>query len=531
MLRIFLSVWCLMLTLTSFAWKVAPSNSPTPIEKIKSDVKELCSPRYEGRLSGTNGESLSANFIERRFKSIGINGYKNKYQWAYNFKGGMTIGKDAYFKIANKSISIGQDVIFLPYANGNKLNGLAMPKVYEPNNVWLVPISTLNVNSTNSPQKLLYEFATKCVGQEASSIIFLNDMDNTQDLNMQNIENYTPISIPVAFLNYKAYKEHILPNLKKDWIDIDATLGYENTSGVSNNVIACIDNKAPFYVVVAAHYDHLGNMGVLYPGANDNASGVAALLSLAEQVKFYGLKRFNYVFVAFSGNEFDFQGVKGFLQQNEFLLNNITCYINLDMVGRIDDKKQLFLTGVGTSPFWGTIIQRANTSFSLQIDSCGKSYNDISLFYEKNIPVLNISSGYNQDYKRYTDTEDKINYNGIFDVVNFTYKIISEIDKQTKLIFNQTGDNFKYLSKLKNDIGILHDFSFNQNGCRVATTLPNSKADKAGIISGDIILKIGSFNIIDVDDYVEALSKSTPGKEVMIIVKRNKIDYKFFVTL
>ncbi len=99
------------------------------------------------------------------------------------------------------------------------------------------------------------------------------------------------------------------------------------------------------------------------------------------------------------------------------------------------------------------------------------------------------------------------------------------------MIFNQTGDNFKYLSKLKNDIGILHDFSFNQNGCRVATTLPNSKADKAGIISGDIILKIGSFNIIDVDDYVEALSKSTPGKEVMIIVKRNKIDYKFFVTL
>ncbi|HMN32038.1 MAG: M28 family peptidase [Chitinophagaceae bacterium] len=531
MIRISFLFICVFAVFNSFAWKVAPSNIPTPSEKIRFDIKELCSSQYEGRLSGTNGEELSAKYIEKRFKTIGINGYKNKYQWAYNFKGGTTIGKDAYFKIANKSINIGQELIFLPYSNGNKMSGLAMPKVYEPNNVWLVPISTLNLNSTYSPQKLLYEFASKCVTKEASSILFLNDVDATQDLNMQGLENFTPIAIPVAFLNFKAYKEHIIPNLKSDWIDINASLGYESVSGVSNNVIACIDNKAPFYVIVASHYDHLGNMGVLYPGADYNASGVAAMLALAEQVKNYGLKRFNYLFVAFSGNEFDFQGARGFIQQNEFLNNSITGMINLEMVGRLDDKKQLYLTGVGSSPFWGSSIQKANTNFLLHIDSSGNGYNDIRLFYEKNIPVLNISSGYTQDYKRYTDTEDKMNYNGIVDIVNFTFKIIADIDRQTKLIFNQTNDNFKFLSKLKNDIGVLHDFSFNQNGCRVATTLPNSKADKAGIMSGDVILKIGSFTIIDIDDYVEALSKSTVGKEMTIVVKRNKVDYKFFIAL
>ncbi|MBK8143607.1 MAG: PDZ domain-containing protein [Bacteroidetes bacterium] len=78
---------------------------------------------------------------------------------------------------------------------------------------------------------------------------------------------------------------------------------------------------------------------------------------------------------------------------------------------------------------------------------------------------------------------------------------------------------------------MVHDFSFNQNGCRVATTLPGSKAAKAGILSGDVLIKIGAFPIIAVEDYIESLNKSTPGKEVTIIVKRGKMDYKFFVVL
>ena len=206
--------------------------------------------------------------------------------------------------------------------------------------------------------------------------------------------------------------------------------------------------------------------------------------------------------------------------------------INLDQVGRYDNnKKELFINGIGTSPTWLPLVQKTNKGFVLQIDSSGLGYGDYNLFYYKNIPVLNVSTGFNDDYNRVSDDESKINYNGIFEITAYVYRMLAELDKQTKLIFNQTKNIFPELNKLKSDIGIVHDLTFNQNGCRVATTLPGSKVANAGMLSGDIILKIGAFNIIDFDDFIEAMTKTKPGIETTFIVKRGKTDYKFFVVL
>ena len=206
--------------------------------------------------------------------------------------------------------------------------------------------------------------------------------------------------------------------------------------------------------------------------------------------------------------------------------------INLDMVGRYDNnKKELFISGTGTSPVWMPLLQKVNKGYIFQVDSSGVGYGDYNAFYYKNIPVLNVSTGFNDDYNRVTDDETKINYSGIADISAYVFRLVSELDKQTKLIFNLTKDLMPELKKLKSDIGIIHDLTFNQNGCRIATTLPESKAAKAGMLNGDVIIKIGAFNIIDMDDYIEALSKSPAGKETTIIARRGKTDYKFFVVL
>ena len=516
-----------------FAKKPEPNKEDnTPFAKINNDVRTLCSAEYGGRLAGTPGEDLSATYIQNRFKSIGILPYKNKYEWEFDFKGGARIGNNAYFNIFDNKLTIGTDVIFLPYGKGNDIKGFALPNVNEPDNVWLIPISKLNLLSSNSPQKLLYEFASNCASKKANAIVFLNDVNISQDLTMMNLNTFESLNIPIVFMNYKAYQSYIKPNLKKDWIEVEAKMGYENVNILSKNVIASIDNKAPFNIVIAAHYDHLGNQGVLYQGADNNASGVAALLSVAEMVKNYGLKRFNYIFIAFSGTEFDLQGSKAFIQQNDYLLNNISCMINLDKVGRYDAiKKNIFINGVGTSPIWMPTLAKINKGFNLNIDSTGVGYGDYNSFYYKNIPVLNISTGYNDDYNRPSDDEKKINYQGIFEVSSYTYRLLSELDKQTKLIFNKTKEIVPDLDKLKTDIGIIHELTYNQNGCRIATTLPGSKADKAGMLSGDVLVKIGAFPIIDFEDYIEALTKTTKGVETTFIVKRDKKEYKFFLVL
>ncbi len=526
---LFLSIF---ISLQSFVKKIDDKPDNSPASKIKNDIAFLCSEICEGRLTGSNGEKEAANYIESRFKAMNIAPYKNKYQWDFTYKGGSRLGANAYFKIFENKLAIGADIIFLPYGKGNTVMGSAMPNVNEPDNVWLIPISKLKLNTTNSPQKILHDYAEQCAQQSASAVLYLNDLDATQDLTMLNLNSFEQVNIPVVFMNAKAYQSHIKPNLKSDWIEVDGKLGYENSNQIGRNVIAYIDNKAPFSIVVAAHYDHIGNTGSLYKGANNNASGVAALLSVAEMAKAYNLKRFNYYFIALSGHENDMQGSKAFIQQNEFIMNNISCMINLDQVGRLENSKmEVYLNGVGTSPTWGGVVQKVNKGFSLQLDSSGVGYGEYNAFYYKNIPVLNISTGFTDDYNRVSDDENKVNANGVFDIASFSYRILAELDKQTKLIFNHTKDIMPALKKVKSDIGVVHDFSFNQNGCRVATTLPGSKAAKAGILSGDVLIKIGAFPIIDVEDYIESLNKSTPGKEVTIIVKRGKMEYKFFVVL
>jgi hypothetical protein len=174
---------------------------------------------------------------------------------------------------------------------------------------------------------------------------------------------------------------------------------------------------------------------------------------------------------------------------------------------------------------------KANKGYTFNADSSGVGYSDYNAFYYKNIPVLNISTGFTDDFKRVSDNETNINYGGILEVAGFTFRIVAELDKQTKMIFNLTKSSMPALNKLKTDIGVIHDFTFNQNGCRVATTEPESKAAKAGMLRGDVILKIGAFTIIDIDDYIEAMTKSASGKEVTIVVKRGKVDYKFFVVI
>lgn len=509
-----------------------PKEDNTALTKIKNDINTFCSALFEGRLTGSKGDSLTANYIESRFKQIAISPYKGRYQWDYFFKGSAKVGSGAFFNVQYKPLNIGNEVIILPFGKGVTISGKVLPYVDEPNNIWMIPCSKLNLRSTNEPQKLLYEYAKRCENNSVTAIVFFNDIAEDLDMEANTSMPYESVTMPVVYINHKAYLTFVKPYMKKDWIDIYAKLGYENTTINTQNIIGYIDNKALYNIVIAAHYDHLGNMGVLYKGADNNASGVAGLLSLAEMIKAYGLKRYNYIFVTHSGYETDMQGIKSFLKQNEFILSNIACFVNLNMIGRFNNVQQdIYLSGIGTSPVWMPAILKSNKNYKLHIDSTGTGWGAYRLFYAKEIPVLNISTGYHDDYMRATDDEKKINIQGIADIASFTYRIIAEIDKQNKPLCTKVQDEYGKIAALKSDLGIIHDFSYDQNGCKVACTLPGSKAAKAGILSGDVIVKMGTFNIIDTDDYVDAIKKSTIGKEITIMVKRNNTEFKFFITL
>jgi aminopeptidase YwaD len=504
----------------------------SPIGKLKKDIEYLASDELEGRMAGSKGETLAANYIEKRFAEIGIPSYKgSKYQWDFTIKDGKRVGSNAYFKINDIKLTIGSDIIPMPYGSGDRIKGAALPFVEEENNVWMISMKSIKADASNRPFKVLYEKANACIKNGATAIVFFNDIAPVNDINIINHPKFESLSVPVVVVNHKAYLNTIQPNMKKDWIDIDAKMGYEDANMTGKNVIAMIDNNAPLTIVVTAHYDHLGINGEIFNGANNNASGVASLLAIAEMIKLNNLKQYNYLFIAFSGSKFNNQGAISFLQANKTAFN-YDCLIDLNMLGRFNKVvKSLFVTGVGTSTVWGSLLNKNNKGFVLKIDSAGIGYGAYSLFYKKSVPLLSFSTGYSNDFAKPTDDAIKINYTSQVEINNFIYKIISDLDKMPRISFTETFNMAEKLENLKNDLGFIPDYSFPDNGIRIATCLTNKLADKAGLEAEDIIIQISDFRIIDFDDYIEAMNKSEKGKEVSITVKRGKNEFKFFVVL
>lgn len=503
----------------------------SPADRLKRDVEYLASPNTEGRLTGTKGEALAADYIEGRFRAQGIPPYKSKYQWEFSTKTGMRLGNDAFFKMLDHDLEIGKELIVLPYGRGNTLRGYTMPRVYEEGNVWMISLQDMRVRESSDPQKALYEKARASIAAGASAVVFYNDEDVFQDLNQINLTHFEALSKPVCLINYQAWQAHGRAAMKQDWIVLEARLGLEDASVTGHNVAAMIDNRAPFTVIVGAHFDHLGTFGGKFRGADDNASGIAALLMLAEMTKQSDIKNYNFLFVAFSGKEQGLQGSKAFLQQNEFFAPNIVAMFDLDMVGRMTPTRDVYISGVGTAAQWADMLQMMNRGFVLHMDSSGYGYSDYTTFYQRKIPVLRFSTGYHDDYMKATDEPSKLNYVGQYDLISYIFRVIEETDRRTRPIFQQTNDVLSKLEKQKSDLGIIPDFSFNENGIRAAACIPNRTAAKSGMLSGDVITKIGPFNIVDFDDYMEALRKSEPGREITVIVRRGKNDYKFFVVL
>jgi len=524
-----------LLLLASFlghAQKASDKPDPSPIFKLKKDVEFLASDDLEGRLAGSKGESMAANYIEQRFKEIKVDPYKGKYQWTFTIKDGQRVGSQAYFKVNDTKLSIGNEMIPMPYGKGDRIKGLALPFVDEPDNVWLISLRSVKIEGNNSPFKPLYERAKEAIKKGANAVVFFNDIDPGKDITIINHPKYEMLTVPVVMLNNKAYLNTIKPNMKKDWIDVDGKWGYEDANLTARNVLAMIDNKAAETIVLTANYDHMGVGAEIYNGANNNASGVASLLALAEMIRTGGLKQYNYLFLALSGSQFGNIGAITFLHENGRMGNNFSSLIDLNMLGRMNvATRALYINGVGTSPTWGTILQRNGKQFALKIDSAGVGYGSYSLFYKKNIPLLSFSTGYTSDFSKPDDDAIKINYSGQAEITGFIYKIITELDRMPKPLFTETFNMAERIENLKNDLGIIPDYSFMDDGIKVATCLTNKQADKAGIQAEDVIIQIAEFSILDFDDYVVAMTKLDKGREVQVVVKRGKNQFKYFVTL
>jgi hypothetical protein len=285
-------------------------------------------------------------------------------------------------------------------------------------------------------------------------------------------------------------------------------------------------------IIIGAHYDHLGygEFGSLYRGdtprihngADDNASGTAGLIELAQ---YFGKNRpiTDILFLAFSGEEMGLLGSAHYVEEPTVDLDNALAMINLDMIGRMEDDK-LIIFGAGTTADWVDILTIANTdSLDLNIVTDGTGASDHTSFYYKNIPVLHYFTDTHSDYHRPSDDVEYINHEGIVASMNHLTRVIEyldTIDKDQMVFIESPGQQRQSMRLEGPTLGVLPDYGFDGKGMKITGTSSGGPGDTSGLQSGDVIIGIGDMMFEDIYGYMEALNAHEKGQLTTITIVR-----------
>ncbi|HEX5708482.1 MAG TPA: M20/M25/M40 family metallo-hydrolase, partial [Pyrinomonadaceae bacterium] len=343
----------------------------------------------------------------------------------------------------------------------------------------------------------------------------------------------------------------------------------------AHNVVGILHGTDPKLkdeaILVGAHYDHLGRGGQgslaaregdVHHGADDNASGTAALLELARLLAGERARlRRTVVFVAFGGEEEGLLGSKHYAEHPAHALDATAAMINMDMVGRLRDEK-LMVAGVGTAAEWRDLVERANANLSVKVNAAGADASsgaregtpivvatngqvvataksaprfalslsedgfgpsDHSSFYAKRVPVLFLFTGTHEDYHKPSDTAERINYEGLARITSFVRRIAYELqDAERRPTFTTAKVEATARSTgFRVYLGTVPSYGESTDGMRLAAVREGSPAEKAGLREGDKIVRLAGREVRNVYDYTNALSEMKAGQEYEAEVVRD----------
>ena len=314
--------------------------------------------------------------------------------------------------------------------------------------------------------------------------------------------------------------------------DISIEVVLKETVVEGQNLIAEVDNGKENTIIIGAHYDHLGwgDEGSLYRGepeihngADDNASGTAGLLELARTFSKSNDDNYNYLFIAFSGEEKGLLGSNAFAKSDLLEPSKINYMINMDMIGRLDEQGKIAVYGTGTSPRWNSLLEENSCKdITIKTSESGVGRSDHTSFYLQDIPVLHFFTGAHSDYHKPTDDADKINYEGLATVVTYIENLINDLNDEEKIEFTKTktGES-KKAPRFSVTLGVVPDYLFADEGMRIDGVNDGAPAYNSGMQKGDVVVKLGEINITDMMSYMRALGHFSKGDKSKATVIRD----------
>ncbi len=524
---------------------------PLTDDQLKASLKEhisaLASDAFEGRETGSHGEQLASDYIVSKFKEIGLKpmGTK-KFLQEFTFTEGADLGKSTQLYVNARSYELGKDFFPLQYSGNGIVTGyiarmgygIYAPMLkyddYNGKVNFAKKIFLLNASSPdgNNPHGKYGDYDLKQRVEYAKSrgaigVIFINPDTAVDDPKADFMHKFTSSTIPVIFVTGNAAK------ILKDSVVTNCTVGVEikKIEKTGHNVIGYLDNKASNTIVIGAHYDHLGFGGegslyrgerAIHNGADDNASGTAALIEIARRLKSSNDKKNNYLFIAFSGEEKGLLGSNYFVKHPTVDLKKVNYMINMDMVGRLKpDEKTLIVYGTGTSVKWNTVLDTIEEGIKIKRTESGVGPSDHTSFYLDSIPVLHFFSGTHSDYHKPSDDEALINYEGEMSIIKIILRTVDKLNDAGKLAFVKTKDDSNEdAPRFKVTLGVIPDYAFEGEGMRIDGVSEGRPASKAGLLKGDVVIQLGEHAVTDMTSYMKALGKFSKGETTKVKVKR-----------
>jgi aminopeptidase YwaD len=531
---------------------IAQINSLKTINSLKEHIYTLADDSMGGRNTGTTGEDMAIKYISIFYQHLGLTpmgtqGFTQPFEFNYGVKyngnnslsvNGVKIELDkSYFpltssgsgKVSGKSIYAGYgiDASDITYNDYKKIKS---------GGIFVIDLGSPDAENAHSKYYPYTDINTKiqtAINHDASALIFINsDTANVDDIKKDFTKNSPKKSIPIIFINSRNTSK--LDFKKTNQIQLEVNL--ETIRRTGKNIIAYLNNNAPTTIVIGAHFDHLGlghdgnslyaGPEEIHNGADDNASGTAAVMELARWATNSTSKNNNYLFINFSGEELGLLGSKYFVEHATIDTSKINYMINMDMIGRYRSEKGMEISGIGTSPYAFDFIRRLTyDSLKIKIGEQGPGPTDHTSFYYANIPVINLFTGTHEDYHKPSDDAEKINYEKESSIIQLITMMIDTLNNKGTLPFSKTKEQDNGdVPSFKVRLGIIPDYMYENPGLRVDGVSDNQPAQKGGLVKGDVITQIDSYPIPDIMAYMKALSMFQKGDKVKIKYKRDNIE-------
>lgn len=600
------AVWRLLGVLLLAVCLAAATPAPTAVgpadaQRYVNDIKTLTLAKMEGRGEGTKGLVRAEHMLAERYKSVGLEpAGKKGFLEAFTVTTGAKLkGKNHLLVQIGESkteLKLDQEYVPFSFSFSGEASGplvfagygataeefgyddyggidvkdkIAVVLRYEP--------SGFAAKSGNQGLTTHAQFITKAINAHnhgAKGLILVNGKlgDGEEDLLTRFGSVSGPENVGILFAqvkntvaeewfraagkSLKDAQEQINAGNKPASFAFPETLrgslaiGIENTHAKVNNVLAYLSGKTDEYVILGAHYDHLGRgnfdslapsqIGQIHPGADDNASGTAGLLELARLLApLKGQLKRGILFASFAGEELGLLGSAAWVKEPTKPLAKAVAMLNMDMIGRIKDNK-VFIGGVGTGSTFQKVLEQAHDDSQLKFEYSQSGYasSDHTSFVAKKIPVLFFFSGLHSDYHKPSDTWEKINGEAAARLLNVvasaTVALADAPDRPqfvTVMESNPHGGVTGGGGGYGPYFGSIPDFGQTENGVKFADVKPGSPAAKAGLRGGDVLIQFGDKPIKNLYDFTDALRRSKIGDVVHVTVLRDGKELKVDVKL